>query len=103
MTFSSTVFSRIQAAACIKFFILLLRLVFKGGVYSRAACIKFSLVWRRKIICLQLEHSFFRDSFLMLSSETIPKGTLYTWRGSTDANFGAKMYITIPRGIFGEG
>ena len=47
-------------------------------------------------------NSFFRDSFLMLSSETIPKGMLYTWRGSTDANFGAKMYITIPRGIFGE-
>ena len=64
-----------------------------------------------KIIFLHLDeqhfpkgHSFFRDSFLMLSSETIPKGTLYTWRGSTDANFGAKMilkvYITIPRGFF---
>ena len=24
-----------------------------------------------------------------VSSETVPKGTLYTWRGSTDANFGA--------------
>ena len=48
-------------------------------------------------------HSFFRGSFLILSSETIPKGTLYTWRGSTDASFGAKMklkvYITRPRGF----
>ena len=40
----TTVFPRIQAAACIKFFILLVRLVFKGGVYLRAACIKFSLI-----------------------------------------------------------
>ena len=37
----------------------------------------------------QKGHSFFRDPFVMLSSETIPKGTLYTWRGSTDANFGS--------------
>ena len=39
-----TVLSLIQAAACIKFLPLFLRLLFKGGFYSRAACIKFSLV-----------------------------------------------------------
>ena len=49
-----TVSPRIQAAACIKFFILLVRLVFKGGVYSRAACIRgntvYGNVWKTKVL-----------------------------------------------------
>ena len=39
-----TVFSRIQAAACIKILPLFMRLQFKGGLYLRAACIKFLLI-----------------------------------------------------------
>ena len=60
----NTVLSLIQAAACIKFLPLLLRLVFKGGFYSRAACIKFSLVQRRTIISFSA------------GWRTIPTGTL---------------------------